>query len=134
MLSIVLKGHYWNVKPIDPNKNPNDAVDKEVYLKDKLMMMDIKNLVGFISEKNENFCHVEGIFNSFKNFFNMSRSIWFSKATDRHYLKIPKEGAWTLMLEGRPYHKWGFYVNGHKWRPLRYFHKYGIIQKKNDYQ
>lgn len=88
------------------------------------MMMDIKNLVGFISEKNENFCHVEGIFNSFKNFFNMSRSIWFSKATDRHYLKIPKEGAWTLMLEGRPYHKW---------RPLRYFHKYGIIQK-NDYQ
>lgn len=45
-----------------------------------------------------------------------------------HYLDIPEEGAWTLLLCGRPFHKWGFYVNGHKWRPLRYFHKYGICQ------
>jgi hypothetical protein len=55
------------------------------------------------------------------------------KATDRHYLDIPKEGAWTILLCGRPYHKWGFYVNNHKWRPLRYFHKFGIIQT-NEYQ
>jgi len=60
-------------------------------------------------------------------------SIWKAKAEDRHYLDIPKEGAWTVLLCGRPYHKWGFYVNGHKWRPLRYFHKFGIIQTK-DYQ
>ena len=60
-------------------------------------------------------------------------SFWKAKAKDRHWLKIPKEGAYTLLLCGRPYHKWGFYVNGHKWRPLRYFHKYGIIQTK-DYQ
>lgn len=53
------------------------------------------------------------------------------KATERHYLDIPKGGAWTLLLCGKPYHKWGFYVNGHKWRPLRYFHKYGIIQTSN---
>lgn len=26
------------------------------------------------------------------------------------------------------HHKWGFYVNNHKWRPLRYFHKFGIAQ------
>ena len=55
------------------------------------------------------------------------------KATQRHYLDIPKEGAWTIILCGKPYHKWGFYVNNHMWRPLRYFHKYGIIQTK-DYQ
>ena len=54
-------------------------------------------------------------------------------ALQRHYLDIPKEGAWTIILCGRPYHKWGFYVNDHKWRPLRYFHKFGIIQTK-DYQ
>jgi len=53
------------------------------------------------------------------------------KATQRHYLDIPKEGAWTIILCGRPYHKWGFYVNDHKWRPLRYFHKFGIIQTEN---
>ena len=60
-------------------------------------------------------------------------SIWKAKATNQHWLKIPKEGAWTILLSGRPYHKWGFYVNGHKWRPLRYFHKFGIIQT-GDYQ
>ena len=52
------------------------------------------------------------------------------KAKDRHYLDIPKEGAWTILLCGRPYNKWGFYINNHKWRPLRYFHKFGIIQTK----
>ena len=60
-------------------------------------------------------------------------SVWKAKAKQQHYLDIPKEGAWTILLCGRPYHKWGFYVNGHKWRPLRYFHKFGIIQTK-DYQ
>lgn len=106
LLSIVLKGHYWNIKPVIPNEDP--------YL-------------------NSQWYHVKGIFNSLENFFNMGQSIWYSKATDQHYLRIPPEGAWTLMFEGRPYHKWGFYVNGHKWRPLRYFHKFGIIQTK-DYQ
>jgi len=58
-------------------------------------------------------------------------SIWKSNALRRHYLDIPKEGAWTLLFCGRPYQKWGFFVNGHKWRPLRYFHKFGIIQDEN---
>ena len=58
-------------------------------------------------------------------------SIWRSDALRRHYLDIPKEGAWTLLLCGRPYHHWGFYVNDHKWRPLRYFSKFGIIQDEN---
>ena len=57
--------------------------------------------------------------------------IWKSNGEKRHYLDIPKEGAWTLLLCGRPYKKWGFYVNNHLWRPLRYFHKFGIIQDEN---
>ena len=108
LLSIVLKGYYHNVKPIFINLPP---IHK-----------------GW---NNSKYCYVEGIFNSWHNFFHMGRSIWFSKAEDQHYLSIPKGGAWTLMFEGRPRHKWGFYVNGKKWRPLRYFHKYGIIQDKN---
>lgn len=55
------------------------------------------------------------------------------KATQLHYLDIPKEGAWTIIFCGKPYQKWGFIVNGVKWRPLRYFHKFGIIQTA-DYQ
>jgi hypothetical protein len=110
LLSIVLKGRYWNVKPFDINLPP-------IYK----------------GNNNSKWFYVEGIFNSWYNFFHMKNSIWFSKAEDRHYLSIPKGGAWTLMFEGRPRHKWGFYVNGHKWRPLRYFHKYGIMQTE-DYQ
>ena len=52
----------------------------------------------------------------------------YMNAFQRHYLIVPPKGAWTLILCGRPYRKWGFYVNGCKWRPLRYFHKFGIIQ------
>lgn len=104
LLSIVLKGKYDNVVPIKPNEPP------------------VNNSVRH---------HVEGIFNSVGHFFHMNKSIWFSKAEQQHYLDIPKGGAWTLMFEGKPRHKWGFYVNGHKWRPLRYFHKYGIIQDSN---
>lgn len=115
LLSIVLKGHYWNVKPIDENRNPSDIV---------------KELDDCVIRQRLDY-YVEGIFNSFRNLINMRKSIWFSKAEDRHFLRIPEGGAWTLMFEGRPKHKWGFYVNGHKWRPLRYFHKFGIRQDKN---
>ena len=118
LLSIVLKGEYDNVVPIVPNCDPNFDVNK-----------------GYPRKywKNEKRCRVEGILNSFSNFLHMRKSIWFSKAEQQHYLDIPKGGAWTLMFEGRPRHKWGFYVNGHKWRPLRYFHKFGIIQD-SEYQ
>ena len=66
-------------------------------------------------------------------------SVWKSTATKRHYLRVPRGGAWTLLLCGRPYHKWGFYVprktDGviRKVRPLDYFHKYGVRQTA-DYQ
>lgn len=82
LISIILKGSYWNVTP-----------------KGKVLA---KALIP--------------------RYFN---------ALQKHYLDVPKEGAWTLLLCGQPYHKWGFYVNGHKWRPLRYFHKFGIIQDEN---
>lgn len=125
LLSIVLKGHYWNVKPKVPNKSPDYKIP---VFEDTVLG---RRHCGY--EDNEKWFHVEGIFNSWKNFFHMGNSIWFSKAEDQHYLKIPKGGAWTLMFEGRPKIKWGFFVNGHKWRPLRYFHKYGIRQTA-DYQ
>lgn len=115
LVSIVLKGRYWNVKPYDDNKNPTDTID--------IWYDGIKREI-----MNQKVYYVEGIFNSWHNFFNMQNSIWFSNAEDLHYLQIPREGAWTLMFEGRPKQKWGFIVNGHKWRPLRYFHKFGIRQ------
>jgi len=128
LLSIVLKGWYWNVKPFVPNLSPNDEVEPHV------VSTEISGVkASGLTTKNVNPFYVEGIFNSWHNFFHMGKSIWFSRAEDQHYLKIPKGGAWTLMFEGRPRIKWGFFVNGHKWRPLRYFHKYGIRQTA-DYQ
>lgn len=114
LISIVLKGNYYNVNPKIKDKSP-------------------KELIPDTGELNISPHQVQGIFNSWKNFFNMKNSIWFSKAEVQHYLDIPEGGAWTLLLEGKKYHKWGFYVNEHKWRPLRYFHKFGVIQTK-DYQ
>ena len=52
-------------------------------------------------------------------------SIWSAKAEKRHWLDIPPTGAWTLLLCGKPYLKWGFYIGERKFRPLRYFHTYG---------
>ena len=56
-------------------------------------------------------------------------SIWYSKANKRHYLDVPKEGAWTLLLCSRPYRKWGFWVNDKKVRPLKYFYKFGVVNE-----
>lgn len=81
--------------------------------------------------RNETYNYVEGLFNSFNNFLHFRNSIWCSKATKKHWLCIPEEGAWTILLCSRPYHKWGFYVNNYKWRPLRYFSKFGVIQDEN---
>lgn len=82
LISIILRGHYWNVTPQGEH---------------------------------------------------LSRSFRprYMNALQQHYLSVPSVGAWTLLLFGRPYHKWGFYVNGHRMRPLRYFHRYGIIQDEN---
>jgi len=140
LLSIVLKGWYINVTPKDPSKVPDYKYSDRKY------WHTFRSLTGdlytsfYLDDDNRELHFVEGIFNSFKNFLNMFKySIWYSKATDRHYLSIPKSGAWTLLFEGRKYHKWGFYVPKNKQsevrklRPLRYFHKFGIIQTK-DYQ
>jgi len=100
LISMILKGWYYNVVPKDPN-NP---------------------------DVNECIKHKGRAFRP-----------WRAKAEDKHYLEIPKGGAWTLLLQGKQYHKWGFWVKNKKtkkfvkWRPLRYFSKYGIIQTE-DYQ
>lgn len=44
----------------------------------------------------------------------------------RHYVDVPKGGAWTLVITGRPKRKWGFWIDGNRlFRPLRFFNKYG---------
>jgi hypothetical protein len=129
LISIVLKGYYWNVTPAHEGDTPS--------IGDKHMSGDLSKATHYF--RNETYNYVSGLFNSFKSFLNFKNSIWFSKATKRHWLCIPKESAWTMLLQGRPYHKWGFYVPSGKtgelvkWRPLRYFSKFGIIQTK-DYQ
>jgi hypothetical protein len=50
--------------------------------------------------------------------------IWKSVATTQHYLEIPNCGAWTLLICGKPYNKWGFFVDGKKWRLKKYFSKF----------
>lgn len=92
LISIVIKGTYENVVPMDPEKP------------------DVSNA---------------------RRIRVTPWRPWRAKAQAKHYLDIPKEGAWTILLCGRQYHKWGFYVNNHKWRPLRYFSKFGIIQDEN---
>lgn len=52
-------------------------------------------------------------------------SIWKSKAEQPHYLEIPKGGAWTLLFCGPPKQRWGFFVDGKKWNPRKYFDKFG---------
>lgn len=132
LISFVLKGYYWNVKPVYEDSTP--VIDE---VGGKLMAADLPR--NTLHTRHEDYCYVEGMFNSFKNFRNLKNSVWFSKATDRHWLCIPKEGAWTLLIEGRKQIKWGFWVINRKtgelvkWRPLRYFHKYGVIQTE-DYQ
>ena len=91
-ISIVLKGWYYNVVPL--NENDSDVT--------KCQRIKVK-----------------------------AGDVWKSNALSKHYLEIPPSGAWTILFQGKKYHKWGFYVNGHKWRPLRYFHKFGIIQNKD---
>lgn len=52
--------------------------------------------------------------------------IWKSKAEDRHWLEIPKSGAWTILLCSKPRNKWGFYTKENKkMSPCRYFYNYG---------
>lgn len=53
-------------------------------------------------------------------------SIRYRKAEHKHYVRVPKEGCWSLLFCGRPKRKWGFWVNNHLWRPLRYFSKFGL--------
>lgn len=90
LMSIILKGKYYNVIPADP-KDPKPDVSRCRKIEAK------------------------------------SWRPWFAKAEAIHYLEIPKEGAWTLLFQGKPRNKWGFIVNGKKWRPLRYFHKFGNL-------
>lgn len=115
-ISVVIWGRYWNTVPLDPELPP--------------------------SGNNKRFCEVVGLFGSRTNkpSWNLGRSIWFSKAEQRHFLNISEFGAWTLLLEGRPRHKWGFYVprkgetKVRKMRPLEYFHRFGVIQADPNYQ
>lgn len=49
----------------------------------------------------------------------------FRPSFHTHYVEVPKGGAWTILITGRPLKKWGFWVNHRYLRPLKYFDKYG---------
>ena len=49
----------------------------------------------------------------------------FRKSTHKHYVEIPECGAWTLLFCSKPNRKWGFWVNGKFYRPLRFFSRHG---------
>ena len=87
LLSIVLKGEYDNVVPKDPDYPPD--------------FPDVHATVRWWGRDNCRPLHVHGMFNSLRDFFRPWNSIWFSKAEQRHFLNIPREGAWTLLFEGR---------------------------------
>lgn len=129
LLSIVLRGEYDNVVPKHPYFPP-DFPNRHATIRRS----------GRTSGLNCRAIHVRGMFNSLHAFFHCGDSIWFSKAEGRHYLDIPREGAWTLLFEGRKRHKWGFYVPRkgedmvRKMRPLEYFHRFGIVQADPSYQ
>ena len=50
-------------------------------------------------------------------------AMWYADGRKQHRLEV-HGSAWTVLLCSRPYRKWGFWVNNHLWRPLRYFHKF----------
>ena len=102
LISLILKGWYYNVVP---------KSQREIKIENGL-----RGLEYSVNDFNTEEC-VKIKAKAWKP--------WFFRATEKHYLEIPKGGAWTLLLCGRPYRKWGFWVNGKKWRPLRYFHKFG---------
>jgi hypothetical protein len=52
-------------------------------------------------------------------------SVRFRSAFHRHYVSVPKGGAWTLLLCCPAFRNWGFWVDGKFKRPLKFFSKYG---------
>lgn len=43
----------------------------------------------------------------------------------RHYVKVPPEGALTLLVTGPKMRNWGFWIKEKFKRPFKYFHTYG---------
>lgn len=52
-------------------------------------------------------------------------TITYRNAEHKHYVRVPEGGCWTLLLTGKRVRKWGFWVRGNHWRPLRYFSSFG---------
>lgn len=56
----------------------------------------------------------------------LKRFQWrYREAEHKHYVEVPKGGAWTILFTGKHFRKWGFWVDGKLKRPLKYFHKFG---------
>lgn len=52
-------------------------------------------------------------------------AIRFRGANHSHYVEVPKGGCWSLLLCGPPVRKWGFWIKGKFYRPLRFFSRHG---------
>ncbi len=49
----------------------------------------------------------------------------YRPANHKHYVQIPKTGCISILVTGKPFRKWGFWIKGKMKRPLKYFKKYG---------
>jgi len=52
-------------------------------------------------------------------------SLKYRNSMHTHYVEIPKGGALTLLITGKPMNKWGFWIKDRYLRPLRFFSRYG---------
>lgn len=52
-------------------------------------------------------------------------SIRWRSAYHRHYVRVASRGCWSLLLTGRSFRHWGFWVKNKFLRARRYFFKFG---------
>jgi hypothetical protein len=49
----------------------------------------------------------------------------FRRSSHKHYVKVHKGGALTLLITGPPLRKWGFWIKKRLLTPGQYFQQYG---------
>jgi hypothetical protein len=52
-------------------------------------------------------------------------SIRYRVHNHKHYVEVPESGCWSVLLTGRPNHKWGFLKDGKYMKKNKYFKKHG---------
>lgn len=52
-------------------------------------------------------------------------TLHFFPARHKHTVKIAKSGCWTILLTGREFRQWGFWVKGKFRKRNKYFYEWG---------